>query len=301
MKLVLYKNRISVQFLILSIFILLSCSNDNDNNVEGSIFIPDVNFESILINQGIDSDGVINQQILQSDALKITTLDLSILKVNDINNLTGIEGFINLKKLNASLHNINEIDLSANIALEFLNLSGNQISNIDVSNNTNLIFLELISNNLTSITGLSNASILKDLDLSWNYFEELTITNESLVILHMSHNDLKFLNTDGLTNLKHVFVPSNKLEIVDFSTNTALETLLMAGNNLENINLENNSNLTHFYVAGNALKSLDVSNNEKLIDLRVDRNPELTCIKIQNNQNPFVMKSDYQELNLNCN
>ncbi|TXG39719.1 hypothetical protein [Seonamhaeicola maritimus] len=59
--------------------------------------------------------------------------------------------------------------------------------------------------------------------------------------------------------------------------------------------------LTHLYSSSNLLTGLDVSHNSGLIDLRVDRNPELTCIKIENEQNiPTVTLSEYQKLNTSC-
>ncbi|MEP4599052.1 MAG: hypothetical protein ABJZ92_22795, partial [Cyclobacteriaceae bacterium] len=66
--------------------------------------------------------------------------------------------------------------------------------------------------------------------------------------------------------------------------------------------LDTNTSLTHLYSSSNLLASLDVSNNQKLIDLRVDRNPNLTCIKILSGQEvPTVSISDYQELSATCN
>ena len=96
-------------------------------------------------------------------------------------------------------------------------------------------------------------------------------------------------------------MPSNKLRTVDFSTNKLLETLLVAGNKIEQIHLGNNTSLTHLYISSNSLTHLDISNNLELVDLRVSSNPELTCIKIEHGQNPYVIKSDYQELKTICN
>ena len=97
-------------------------------------------------------------------------------------------------------------------------------------------------------------------------------------------------------------MPSNKLETVDFSTNTSLETLLISDNKIQHIDLENNISLTHLYSSSNLLTRLDVSNNLELIDLRVDRNPDLSCIKILSSQEiPTVSISEYQELNDICN
>jgi len=288
--------------------LIVSCSSDDESsNPINSIYlsIPDIHFETKLIEQGIDSDGIVNQQMLKEEAEAVNVLDLNLNDISgEITNLIGIEGFVNLKLLSAGNQNLERIDLSYNTLLDTLYLSGNRISNIDLSNNSNLIFADLQNNEFSSgnpIGGLSDLKKLKYLDLSWNYLEEFSIHNESLEFLHISHNDLKSIDTNGAINLQVMFAPSNKLETLNLSTNTSLEALLIAGNNLEHIYLENNTLLTHLYISSNLLNSLDVSNNLELVDLRVNINPELTCIKIQNSQNPYVMKSDYQELNTICN
>lgn len=297
--------KINVPVLILALLLFTACAKDEEHmkSANGTyINIPDNYFEEILIERGIDSDGVINQQILKTDAEKINRLDLNLsAHFGYIVDLTGIEGFVNITLLSASGHNIENIDLSYNTKLDSLFLHGNLLSSIDLSNNPNLILVDIQANELSSITGLSNATNLKDLDLSWNYLEEFSIHNESLEVLHISHNNLKSLDTDKLINLQHVFIPFNKLETVDFSASILLETLLISANKLQHIDLDNNTSLTHLYIVDNSLTSLDISNNHELADLRVNRNPELTCIKIQNSQNPYVMKSDYQNLSSICN
>lgn len=301
MKLVLNRQQIANITLIIACYFVVSCSSD-DKAPDIYMNIPDSVFETLLIEKGIDSDGEINQQILRTDAKVVNTLDLNDLSKGEIKSLTGIKGFVNLKKLSVTRHAIDRVDLSANTLLDTLYLSGNYISSIDLSSNTNLILVDIQSNKLTSITGLSKAINLKDLDLSWNYFEEFSIHNKSLEVLHFSHNNLKSINTDGAVNLKNIFMPSNKLETVNFSTNTLLETLLISGNKLNHINLENNSKLTHLYISSNSLTNIDVSSNQKLVDLRVDRNPDLMCIKIESGQNiSHISKSKYQKLSNNCN
>jgi protein phosphatase 1 regulatory subunit 7 len=302
------RSKICYPVIVLTLSLIVSCSSDDENTQPTNdiyLSIPDIHFETKLVEQGIDTDGLVNQQMLKTDAEKISRLDLN-LSANSggIDDLTGIEGFINLKLLSASNQELESIDLSYNTQLDTLYLLGNKFSSIDLSNNSNLIFVDIQVNQFSSgssIIGLSNATNLKNLDISHNYLEGFSIHNESLEVLHISHNDLKSLDTDGLINLQHVFIPFNKLEAVDFSTNTSLETLLISANKLQHIDLENNSSLTHLYIVDNSLTSLDVSNNQELADLRVNRNPELTCIKIKNGQNPYVMKSDYQELNTICN
>ena len=303
------RNKITCPIFSLTLFLFVSCSSDDSNPKpinDVYLSIPDNHFETILIEQGIDSDDIVNQQMLKADAEEVTILDLNLsANFGEISDLTGIEGFVNLKLLSAGNQKLERIDLSYNTLLDTLYLSGNRISSIDLSNNPNLIFIDIQANEFrsnSSIIGLSNATNLKDLDLSWNYLKQFSIHNESLEVLHISHNDLISIDTDGAINLQHVFLPSNKLETVDFSTNTSLETLLISGNKLQQIDLENNTSLTHIYISSNSLSSLDVSNNYELLDLRVDRNPDLACIKILSSQViPTVSISDYQELNDICN
>lgn len=296
-------------FFVLALFLLVACSADDESPnpiIDEYLSIPDIHFESKLIEQGIDSDNIVNHRISKVDAEQVTHLDLNLsANFGEISDLTGIEGFVNLTLLSAAGQELAEVDLSFNSKLDTLFLLGNYLTSIDLSNNSNLIFVDLQANEFNSnnsIIGLSNATSLKDLDLSWNYLKEFSIHNESLEVLHMSHNDLTTIDTDGAINLQHIFMPSNQLEQVDFSSNKSLETLLISGNKIQLLNLDNNTRLTHLYSSSNLLTSLDVSNNQKLIDLRVDRNPDLTCIKIFNGQQiPTVSISEYQEINDTCN
>jgi len=300
-----YNNKAYTIF-ILALFHIVSCSSDDETpNPINDIYlsIPDIHFEAKLIEQGIDSEGIVNQQMLKSDAEAVSLLDLNLsANFGEISDLTGIEGFVNITLLSAARQEIKDVDLSFNTKLDTLFLNGNHLTNIDINNNPNLILLDIQSNELSSINGLSKSTNLKKANLSFNNFEEISIKNESIEELLISHNLLKSINTKDALNLKNVFIILNQLTTVDFSSNTLLETLVISGNKLQNINLENNTSLTHLYSSSNLLTSLDVSNNQELIDLRVDRNPDLTCIKILSSQEIQTMSiSDYQELNTICN
>lgn len=298
------RNKITYPIFALTLFLIISCSNDDENQTNDIYLnIPDIHFETNLIEQGIDSDGIVNQQMLKSDAEAVSSLDLNLsANFGEISDLTGIEGFINITFLSAAGQEINDIDLSFNTKLDTLFLNGNHLTSIDISNNPNIILLDVQSNELSTINGLTKLTNLKEMNLSFNNFEEINIKNESIEVLLISHNLLKTIDTNDALNLKNVFIILNQLTTVDFSSNTLLETLVISGNKLQNINLEHNTGLTHLYSSSNLLTSLDVSHNLELIDLRVDRNPDLTCIKIQNSQEiPTVSLSDYQQLNETCN
>jgi Leucine-rich repeat (LRR) protein len=287
---------------ILITILLTSCSsNDTDSNDNQYLDIPDASFEAILIKEGIDSDGILNQRMLRKDASQVSVLDLNFSSEAVISDLTGIEGFVGLNKLSAMQQEITSIDLTHNTLLDTLVLAGNYISSIDISNNPNLVLLDVQSNQLSAINGLSKAAHLKELNLSFNELEEFSIENETLEILKISNNLLHSFDVKGSINLKNILLTTNELTSVDFSKNILLETLLISDNNIQNIDLEHNTSLTHLYISSNSLTDLDVGNNQELIDLKVDRNPNLSCIKIQGAHNiPNVSISEYQELNTSC-
>ena len=292
----------AIQIAIIITILITSCSRNNTDSYENQYLdIPDSSFEAILVDQGIDTDGIINQKMLAEDAAQVDVLELSYSSDRVIGDLTGIEGFVNLKKLIATQHNIENIDLSSNTILDTLYLAGNYISNIDISNNTNLLLLDVRSNQLNSIVGLAKATRLKDLNLSFNDMQELIIQNESLETLLASHNLIHTIDTREAKSLKNILLTSNELVTIDLSSNTLLETLLISDNKIQNIDIELNTGLTHLYISSNSLTDLDVGNNQKLVDLKVDRNPNLNCIKTQGSQNiPNVSISEYQELNTSC-
>lgn len=110
--------------------------------------IPDQAFEEELIAQNIDSDGIVNGEVLTADIASVTSLTIS--GNFQINDLIGIEDFISLSYLdisNTALYYDNsfnanqELDLSNNVNLETLILYGgddsvtNFVSSINLSNN----------------------------------------------------------------------------------------------------------------------------------------------------------------------
>ncbi|MCF6306731.1 MAG: T9SS type A sorting domain-containing protein [Flavobacteriaceae bacterium] len=130
--------------------------------------IPDPFFEQALIDFGIDSDGIINGQVLTSDIEIVITLDLNHIGIEDI---TGIEDFT---------------------ALEFLDVGGNDLTILDVSNNIQL--KELYCN--SSAAGFS--MLFTSLDLSNNVNLEV-LHGENLIFLESL--DLKNGNNSILLNV----------------------------------------------------------------------------------------------------
>ena len=72
---------ITTLIILLTLVFTISCSVDKATlNDMDTVFlnIPDPHFETKLIELGIDSDGVVNQKMLRSDAEKLSRLDLSL-------------------------------------------------------------------------------------------------------------------------------------------------------------------------------------------------------------------------------
>lgn len=187
--------------------------------------IPDPAFEQRLINEGIDSDGIVNGQVFTDDINQIILLDVSITFPGTqpiITDLTGIQDFT---------------------ALENLMIASNEVETMDLSNNLNLKFLNCKENNLPFLD-ITNNEMLETLDAS-NCFPGTCIQENKYPSLDLSNN----------INLKSLGVNYNSfIGSLDLSNNSLLEIAGVSGNNqLIQFNLKNgnNINLTIFRLLDN--------------------------------------------------
>lgn len=208
------------------------------NDVQNFINIPDPNFEQALIDEGIDTDGIVNGQMLESDALGVVDLDVSSKNISD---LTGVEFFTDLETLSAFNNNLSGIDLSQNTNIDTALLALNNLTSIDLSNNPNLISISLNDNNLSS------------LDLS---------DNTALLQVFANNNNLSSIDLSMLSNLENLGLADNNLMDLDISQNPALFTLFCSDNQLQSLNVQNGNN-TNF-------DNLEVQNNPNLTCIQVD-------------------------------
>ncbi|MEX2350594.1 MAG: T9SS type A sorting domain-containing protein [Flavobacteriaceae bacterium] len=270
-----------------------------------------------MIDLGIDSDGIINGQVLTSDIVNVLTLDVSAKGIND---LTGIEGFAALEDLNVRLNQLTTINVSNNTSLKKLDCWGNNnLSFLDLTNNT---FLEVLIARATllSTLNLSNNTSLKSLncsfcplaslDLSNNTdLEYLEIADTSISSIDLSNNTaLTFLNCNGTNSLLSLDLSNNLqleylgiigawLDEIDLKNNTALKTLYASGNFLINIDLSSNINLEFLEITDNLLEGLDLTNNPLLKELYCG-NPgqipanEITSLDLSNNPNLEILHAE---------
>jgi len=138
--------------------------------------ISDPKFEQFLINKEIDSDGVINGQILTSDALAVTKLDITSVNweyENLIQDVTGLEAFVNLDslsiqetKVGGDWDNPVTIDISSLINLKYFYSAGNNLTSIDFSNN-----------NLLEVVWLNNGGDVYPIDM----IDKIDLSNNPMV------------------------------------------------------------------------------------------------------------------------
>jgi hypothetical protein len=103
--------------------------------------IPDPAFLRALIAEGVDTYG--DRLISCTEAEAVSSLDVS---GKNISNMTGIEAFVNLDKLNCSYNQLTSLDVSCSRKLRYLNCSKNKICSLDISHNTSLERLFLQNN-----------------------------------------------------------------------------------------------------------------------------------------------------------
>lgn len=230
--------------------------------------IPDANFEQVLVDLNIDTNGL-NGNILNSDANVVYFLNVSHSYIDD---LSGIQAFVNLKTLDCSVNNLTHLNIAENIELLELNVNDNQLASINLSQNIKLQ-VALLSSNMLNAINISNNLQLKELGVNLNNLTELVVTNNlNLEHLGCYSNDISNIDLTNNRKLNTLHIGVNNLSTLNISQNTNLQTLTCNENNLSEISLNSNAQLTYFDSRYNNISSLDISANPVLERLFVSDN-----------------------------
>ncbi|SED14497.1 hypothetical protein SAMN04489761_4416 [Tenacibaculum sp. MAR_2009_124] len=244
------------------IFILLSINAFSQETIK----IPDLGLEEALIDLNYDSNGL-NGTILVSDAQYIVNLNINsplenkyLTNVNSkIKDLTGIEHFPNLTRLDCSGNEIKKIDLSNNPKLSFLNCSNNKIEELNISNNPLLFAVscdynrlnELVlgskpdlkdlfcNNNRLTLLDISECNILENMDASGNKDGKILISKEIYDKFSDSwykDNKLSYEEKSGT-----IVEEAAKVEVTDTADSNANIADLLGNNEQPNANSSNSS------------------------------------------------------------
>jgi len=198
----------------LTIVLLLMFQYSNGQIVD----IPDTNFKNaLLLDSTINTNGDNEIQVSEAEA----TDDISV-SGRFIDDLTGIEAFINLTFLDCANNNLTTLDVSNNILLEIFECNNNQLTSITHNNNPALFQFECMDNQLTSLD-VSNLPML--------------------VTFFMGNNNISQLDVSNNPFLFRLECRETLLENLDLSNNNFLETLICNDNDaLTYINLKNGNN-----------------------------------------------------------
>jgi len=240
--------------------------------------IPDSNFEQKLIDLGIDTNGLTGD-IINIDAIAIGSLNLNNSGIND---LQGIEAFVDLEQLYCSQNNLATLDLSNNTYLTKLNCIENVMTSINISSNLALNELWCGFNFLQDLDVTSNP-YLTVLNCEYNELSSLDVSaNTALVYLDYSRNWGPNVNLTNNTSLRHLNCGDNALTSIDISNNILLENFIGRSNQLVELDLSHHTALAFVKLYSNKLQSLNIknANNSSITTFDATSNPDLICIQV---------------------
>ncbi len=277
--------------------------------------IPDPVFKDRLVNQFFPTiDTNHDDEIQVSEALATTRIDVY---YADIYDLTGLEAFTNLTRLNITgIHLSGTLDLSflpnlqilecADIGLTGLNLTGltqlnsidcstNELTSLDLSTLTNLGALIIRRNPQLGIPSLAGLNNLVHLDCGLSGLTAINISNlPMLQRLICDENNLTSLTLSNLPNLNLLNCAENQLSNVEFSALPNLTELQMWSNHFNTLTLTNPL-LTIVNCASNEITTLDVSALSQLTSLDCGFNL-LTSLNVNNLTSLTFIKAHYNLL-----
>ncbi len=258
------------------------------------INFPDENFREWLTNSeninGYGVDGILTP----AEIADIKEIDVSQKNIAD---LTGINYFVVLTKLNCLRNQLTALDVSELTNLTWLCCNNNQLSALDVSGLENLMELYCLSSKLSSldVSGLTNLTLLncrdnmlttldvsgltnlKSLDCDGNQFSSLDVSGlTNLTYLSCSNNNFTSLDVSGLSNLTELSCNNNNLISLDVSGLTNLTYLNCSNNQFSSLNVSEVTNLTYLNCSNNLLTTLDVSGLANLTQLNCRDNQLIT-------------------------
>lgn len=225
--------------------------------------IPDANFKVALINQGVDINSDGNIQVTEAAVPTILYLEYS-----NIQDITGIQSFVNLNYLQADHNSIFNANLSGLNNLIRINLNFNfPLNSINVSGCNNLEELLLFECNLNTLN-ISSLGNLRIVSCSENNLTNISITNcINLKELYCGSNNLSFLNVSEFSNLEILVCRINNITSIDLSNSPNLKLLDCSMNSLTNLNVNNCSQIERLECVSNNLSVLNLPSLPFITDL----------------------------------
>jgi len=283
---------------------------------------PDLNFRQVtlgLLNSVDGGNRTAESIVTEADQARMADMTYWNLNNRSIADLTGIAYFTGLRTLHCSFNQLETLDITQNLALQYLGCYDNRLSALDVTKNTALIQLYCLNNELTTLDVTQNPVLqyldcgsnkLTTLDVKKNpALEHLLCFNNQLTTLDVTQNpaltELSCGNNDLITfditqnpALRDLSCDNSKLTTLDVTKNPALNSLYCHNNELTTLDVSQNPALRYLYCYNNKLTTLDVTqnpalfyfycNNNQLTALDVTQNPTLNILFCFNNYIPTL-------------
>ena len=248
------------KILLFTLVVLLSTLAARADVAINATNFPDANFRSYLMSE-YPSGTITTAQLNARTELN--------LEAKGIANMTGVQYFTQLTRLDLFNNNLTTINVSALTKLKYLNLGYNKLTSINVDNNTALEQLYLQNNQLTSVT----IEFFSNLRTLW------VQKNPNLTNLECACNDLDNLDIYNCTALQNLscFNNPNLNTIHNLESCTALTHLDCEDCAITELpGVANMTNLQTLWACNNQLTSLNVINLRQLKKLNVSGNTSLT-------------------------
>ncbi len=247
----------------------------------------DSNENSIIID--VNNDG----EIQLSETLNVSKLFLDNCNITSI---TGIETFINIKTIVATNNQINALDISSLVQLEYLNIVNNQIPNLNLNNNINLKEVFCLNNLITTIS-FTSLPLLQKFNIGGNQltgtFNFSSFSN--ITEIYCAGNSLTSINVLGLSQLTSLDCSSNFLTSIDVGGLSNLITFYCNFNSGVSLNMTGLTNLKYFSCNHCNYNELNIPNIPTLLSIDCSFN-NLTSINVSSFLNLETLECRFNQL-----
>jgi hypothetical protein len=158
----------------------------------------------------------------------------------------------------------------------------NTIDSLVLESNINtLTDLNLGGAGIRDLTGIKSFSSLKNLDLIYNYIDNLDLSYmTSLESVGAYGNYNKTIELNGLSNLKELNLGNSALTEINLTGLTALEKLEISSPGITNLDLTGLTNLTDLNCRYTNITGLNLKNKPNLVNMNAAQIVTLTCIMV---------------------
>ncbi|GGG03949.1 hypothetical protein GCM10011344_00350 [Dokdonia pacifica] len=163
------------------------------------------------------------------------------------------------------------------------------------------------ASSIDDLTGIEAFTGLQELYCDATSITSLNLSqNTALTKLHCHENALISLDISQNVLLTELHCFNNDISTLDVSQNILLTELYCNNNDLTDVDVHLNTQLAAFDCSSNQLTRLNLKNgnNGALTTSKLDANPNLTCIKVDDPTAPYLadiwVKDDQSNYDLNC-